>query len=309
MAGRASAVELQRDSYLSYVPDLGGNTALAVIYTILAIALYYHLFFTGAKVDKWALCLPIGTTFEALGFYLRIPMRTQQHNMPLYTVMYLFVVLSPAAFLAFNYILFGRLVAALEGNKPGAIRHSSPYSFIPPRWVKRIFVVSDVCTFCVQAAGGGMQTSNDYKTSETGNNVFLGGVVGQGGECARGDGFGTFLFVRAMLRFAHLEHAGHTWSISFLTASYLLFTALTLVAHYRLLSWHGKRYAPTNLREPAVVLLNILYISSIGILVRSVYRIIEVSSRRFGQRRATVAPGVLVLLLVLLLLLVLVLGS
>lgn len=237
-----AAVELQPDSLLNYVPSLGGNTALGVIYTLLAVALYWHTFCTGPKIDKWALALPIGTMFAALGYWLRLPMRTSQDDQSLYTVMYLFIVLSPAAFLAFNYILFGRFTAALEGRKPTEVKRSSAYSFIPPRWVKIIFVTSDICTFCIQAAGGGMQTSDDVKTADTGNKIFLAGVSAQG-------------------------------------ASYLLFTALTLVAHLRLLRQHGKRFSPLNLREPGVVLLDLLYISSIGILVRSVYRIIEVSSR------------------------------
>jgi hypothetical protein len=242
LQGAKADVALQPDSYLDYVPNLGGNTALAVIYTILALTLFWHTFRTGRKVDKWALCLPIGASFEAMGFWLRLPMRTSQHNEPLYTVMYMFVVLAPAAFLAFNYILFGRLTAALEGHKPTEVARRSPYSFIPPRWVKLIFVTSDICTFCVQATGGGMQTSQDYNTSKLGNKIFLAGVSAQG-------------------------------------ASYLLFTALVLVAHFRLIRQFGlRRFSPFNvLHEPTVILIDLLYISSVGIIVRSVYRVVEMA--------------------------------
>ncbi|PWN32224.1 RTA1-domain-containing protein [Meira miltonrushii] len=236
------AVELQPDSYLDYVPNLAGNAIFGVLYSVLCLVLFYHTLFLQRKPQKWALTLPIGTFFAALGYWLRIPMRTSQHNESLYTVMYLFVVLSPAAFLAFNYIAFGRLTAALEGERPSNVKRKSQYLFIPPRWVKIIFVTSDVCTFCVQAAGGGMQTSNDYQTANTGNNVFLAGVSAQG-------------------------------------ASYLLFTALILVAHYRLIFKRpdGHRFNIFNFSEPTVIMLDLLYISSIGILVRSVYRIIEMA--------------------------------
>lgn len=235
-------IELQPDSYLDYVPNLAGNTIFGVIYSILCLILFYHTIFLQNKAQKWALTLPIGTFFAALGYWLRLPMRTDQHNESLYTVMYLFVVLSPAAFLAFNYIAFGRLTAALEGQKPTEVKKRSQYLFIPPRWVKIIFVTSDICTFCVQAAGGGMQTSDDYQTANTGNNVFLAGVSAQG-------------------------------------ASYLLFTALILVAHYRLIfkRQDGNRFKLFNVQEPTVIMLNLLYISSIGILVRSVYRIVEMA--------------------------------
>lgn len=241
-AQSVKAIELQPDSLLDYVPNLAGNTIFGVIYSILCLTLFYHTLFLQRKPQKWALTLPIGTFFAALGYWIRIPMRTEQDNQSLYTVMYLFVVLSPAAFLAFNYIAFGRLIAAIEGEKPTKVQRKSIYLFIPPKWVKIIFVTSDVCTFCVQAAGGGMQTSDDYQTAKTGNNVFLAGVSAQG-------------------------------------ASYLLFTVLILVAHYRLLfkRQDGKRFNIFNLREPVVIMLDLLYISSIGILVRSVYRIIEMA--------------------------------
>lgn len=55
--------------------------------------------------------------------------------------MQLFLVTSPAAFLAFNYILYGRLVRNRVGDQ---------YSYIHPRIVARVFIISDVVTFMIQ---------------------------------------------------------------------------------------------------------------------------------------------------------------
>ena len=243
-------VALAADSLLDYVPDLAGNIVFAILYTLLSAVFFWHVFLTGPKLDKWALVLPIGSTFEALGFWLRIPMRTSQASQGLYIAMYLFVVLSPAAFLAFNYILFGRFTAALEGSKPSQVRNRSRYSFLPPRMVKRIFVTSDVVTFLIQAAGGGLQTSGNYKNIQTGDSVFLAGTILQ-------------------------------------TVSYLLFTALVIVAHARLYRDDRVRYHAMHLSEPVVQLFGLLYISSIGILIRSWYRVVEFSQGYGGYLYST----------------------
>jgi hypothetical protein len=247
-------VTLQPDSILNYVPNLAGNIVFGIIYTALALVLFYHVFFTGPKHDKWALVLPIAASFEALGFWLRIPLRTYQSNQPIYIVMYLFVVLSPAGFLAFNYILFGRFAAALQGTKPSLVKKQqeektlqtrSKITFLPPRLIKIIFVTSDVVTFCIQAAGGGLQTSQMFETIKVGNHIFLAGTIIQ-------------------------------------TFSYIVFAALTIVAHARLY-YSGNnnvsnkhQYSVFNIAgNPVVQLVDLLYLSSIGLLIRSCYRIAE----------------------------------
>lgn len=243
-------VTLQPDSITPYVPNLAGNTVFGILYTLISLILFYHVFFTGSKVDKWALVLPIGSSFEALGFWLRIALRTNQSSQPIYIVMYLFIVLSPAAFLAFNYILFGRFIAALEGHKPSQVEKKSKYSFIPPKKVKAIFVTSDIITFLIQGAGGGLQTSQMINTIKIGNDIFLTGTALQ-------------------------------------TFSYVLFTLLTIVAHRRINAEDKAQYGLTNLNETVVQLIYLLYISSVGILVRSSYRIAEFAEGYGGYLNST----------------------
>lgn len=105
------------------------------------------------------------------------------------------IVLSPATFLAFNYIIYGRLIVAVDGSlsKRGGLRAKSHYSLIPPRLVGRMFIWSDVVTFLIQAcqcdylsfflhllillrtlAGGGLMASKDGSGATVGENIFLG---------------------------------------------------------------------------------------------------------------------------------------
>ena len=77
------------------------------------------------------------------GFFLRIPVASNPNSEGLFIVMQLMTVTSPAAFLAFNYIIYGRLIR----NRVGA-----SYSMIRPQIVAKVFVISDVTTFMIQVS-------------------------------------------------------------------------------------------------------------------------------------------------------------
>jgi hypothetical protein len=134
-----------------------------------------------------------------VGLVMRIPFRQDPHNKAVYIVQYLFLVLSvsfvvtrsirvyqnastnpvhvlplrarprqPCAFLAADYILLGRIVSHLNGDS-----HLKP---VKPSKVTLFFVLSDVATFLIQAAGGGLSISDNRKTSDAGQKIFLAGI-------------------------------------------------------------------------------------------------------------------------------------
>jgi len=76
----------------------------------------------------------IGTYCEGIGLALRIWFRNNLHSLGGYIAMYMFVILSPCAFLAADYILLGRIVEHLNADK---------YLFIKPGRVSWIFIISD----------------------------------------------------------------------------------------------------------------------------------------------------------------------
>lgn len=135
-----------------------------------------------SKGARWTLCLPIAEIFSSLGYILRIVCRTNQQSIALYAVANLFVILSPAAFLAFNYMMYSRLVTAIDEDITSNSKRStrSRFSLLPPRLFGRIFVWSDVITFLIQAGGGGLQVQSS--TADIGNKLFLIGVILQAGE-------------------------------------------------------------------------------------------------------------------------------
>lgn len=172
-----SSTFLSPSAYLFGIP---GNTIFGIIWVILAGSHFYQTY--RSKV-KWTLVLPLGEIFSALGYFLRIACRTNQESLALYAVCYLFVVLAPAAFLAFNYMTFSRIIISLdeELTSKSKRRSKSKYTLVPPRLFAPVFVGSDITTFLIQAAGGGLQASAS-NLANTGNTIFLIGVVAQAGE-------------------------------------------------------------------------------------------------------------------------------
>ncbi|OXG79187.1 integral membrane protein [Cryptococcus neoformans A2-102-5] len=151
---------------LRYVPNKALNCLGAALFFIVAAVLTFCSF---RRKANYFLCLIIGAWFEGAGFVLRVLLRDNLHNLNLYIVANLFIVLSPCAFIAGDYILFGRLVQFLEAHhyiRPFKARHIS--------W---IFIASDIITFLIQGAGGGLSASGSNDSAELGANLFLAGIT------------------------------------------------------------------------------------------------------------------------------------
>ncbi|KAF9289597.1 hypothetical protein BGZ68_009015 [Mortierella alpina] len=236
---------------LKYMPHVAGNAIFGAIYAILGCL---YSFYIWKYSDKWALCLPIGALASAVGFFCRLALDPLNVSLGLYILQQLFVIVSPSAFLAFNYMLYGRLITAIDpkfGNgddkAAGSRMEKSHFSFIPPRVVGRTFVWSDIITFFIQMSAGGLQASagdDNPKMADLGDKLFLTGVTAQG-------------------------------------LSYLLFTALLTVALQRLIADRKQNCSGLKatgwwgLDRNTTFIANALYFSSIFIILRSVYRIVE----------------------------------
>ncbi|KAG0208876.1 hypothetical protein BGX28_000275 [Mortierella sp. GBA30] len=233
---------------LRYMPSVVGNVAFGSLYGILALAFSGYIW---KHNNKWALCLPLGALASSSGFFIRLALDPLNISLPLFIVQQLFVVVSPSAFLAFNYMLYGRLITAIDpkfgnGDSKGSKMERSRFSFIPPQIVGRTFVWSDVITFLVQMFAGGLQAAGEknYNLVNIGDKLFLAGVTAQG-------------------------------------LSYVLFTTLLTVTLKRLIV--DRRSNPSASRTTGMfgldrdtnLLVTGLYFSGIFIILRSVYRIVE----------------------------------
>ncbi|KAF8328858.1 RTA1 like protein-domain-containing protein [Cantharellus anzutake] len=253
---------LQDNSILPYVPSAVAAVIFGTVYVIFGCTFLFHIFRTKSW---WSLCLPIGAIISSAGYFLRIVVRQDQnqHSLglfipmhvpsataniketisdhPLYHSRNLSIVLSPCAFLAFNYIVYGHLIVAVDGLLAGkrGRKAKSDYSYIPPRLVKHVFVWSDVTTFLIQSFGGSMEAS--HTTYNLGSKIFLIGII-----------------------------------LQFL--SYLFFLSMVTLAHRKLLEKPVDATFPDGgWSHPTKRLFYTLYYSSVLICVRNAYRMVELA--------------------------------
>jgi len=184
---------------------------------------------------KWMLSMVIGAYTFAFGIGTRFGLHVHPDAKGIYIVEYLFVVLSPCAFIAANYVLLGRLSRHLDCHQ---------YLAVPPRRITVIFITSDISTFLIQAAGGSLSISaNHKKAALTGSRIFLAGLALQ-------------------------------------LLSFFIFTCIYLLFVYRVRKFQPQIWAMDRLKRWYYdwrALAATLTVSCVGILIRSIYRTIELS--------------------------------
>ncbi|KAJ3847899.1 RTA1 like protein-domain-containing protein, partial [Lentinula lateritia] len=125
-----------------YVPNQTAAVIAAAFYFSFGAILAFHVL---RFKNWWALALPIGTLGSGIGFIMRYILAEPAHQTSK-TIMIIEEILtlcSPAGFLAFNYIVYGRLILVCIGAR---------HSLIRPQWVSTFFISSDVSTFAIGAA-------------------------------------------------------------------------------------------------------------------------------------------------------------
>ncbi|GAA6017615.1 hypothetical protein JCM11491_005302 [Sporobolomyces phaffii] len=219
-----------------------------------AVAAVHWTHFFRNRDNKYNLTLCIGMACMVIGFVLRILYANDVSSVMIYSVMTLFLLLSPCTFLAINYVLLTRLADALGAESALFIRAS---------WVVKIFIWSDVVSFFALASGGGMSVSENL--ASIGHNISMVGlvlqVVSYGLFCALLIVFGfrvprMFPHIRSQIDRFHLR-------------SYRVFA--TSPVH----DWR--------------VLFAMMLLSSVGIIVRCGFRLVEYSQGYDGYLARTEA--------------------
>jgi len=220
------------ETVFHYHPSIPVAGVAGGVYSLVALLLFIVLI---RSRTWWGLCLPIGTIAEAAGFITRIFLIKHPNTMGLLIVSQILIVCSPAAFLAFNYVLVGRLLKVRIGGHHSPIRSDR---------LSTIFVISDVSTFMIQAAGSSLMSKSS--STSVGQKIWLVGLILQ-------------------------------------ACSYFVFCIVLGYIH-----WSIRKDHKISGREDWWKLLYILYLSSIFIIIRCVYRIIEAA-----QGNAVAGTGVL----------------
>ncbi|KAF8836095.1 hypothetical protein BDN67DRAFT_958451 [Paxillus ammoniavirescens] len=148
-----------------YIPNKTAAGVAGGLYLLATLLLFGRLF---ANRTWWGLCLPIGSACMSFGLLLRIPTAMSPNSLPIFMVQQLFTILPPAAYLAFNYVLYGRFIVTCVDPK---------YSWIRPEKVAKYFVISDITTFLIQGGGGALEASSNQTSAKLGSYLLLGGLI------------------------------------------------------------------------------------------------------------------------------------
>ncbi|KAJ7147479.1 RTA1 like protein-domain-containing protein [Mycena crocata] len=231
-----------------FVPKEALSWIALVLYGISAI-IHWTQYFTITPRRPFMLTLPIGMTAMAIGFVLRIIYASPPYTIGKYIPMTLFILLSPCLFLATDYMLLARLAAMFDeqvAERSLLIRSSR---------IVRVFVWSDVTTFLLQSAGGGLSASKNVSSAKLGNNIEIVGLAIQ-------------------------------------AVSFLLFTTVLLVFAWRIRTefptlWRAPNARPFKIlsRQPIEDWRTLFYamcITCIGISIRSIFRIAEFAGGYHG---------------------------
>ncbi|KIY73997.1 RTA1-domain-containing protein [Cylindrobasidium torrendii FP15055 ss-10] len=225
---------------------IASNTLTAISFSLVVSVGISQVVLMWRYGAKWMLAMTIGCFAFSLGLGLRFALNKFPESTSYYIVYYLFVVLSPCAFIAADYVLLGRLARHLGADE---------FLLVTPRKITITFVSSDIITFLIQAAGGGLSTSKNPDTGLVGSRVFLAGLALQ-------------------------------------LLSFIIFT----IIYARFLVLLHKRSPALWLRDTHLpwyhdwrALAASLILSCIGILIRSVYRTIELGQGFHGHLATTEA--------------------
>jgi len=239
-------IDPRHDPYnpLKYIAS---NTLTAIAFSLVLIVGIIQTWFIKKWGAKWMMSMTIGAYFFALGISIRFGLHIHPQSKGLYIVEYLFIVLSPCAFIAADYVLLGRLAKHLNADK---------HLLVTSRRITTVFVSSDITTFLIQAIGGAMSVSaNDTDRALAGSRVFLAGLAAQLLS------FLCFSFIYLVFLYRVRRHEPETWEMD-----------------------NNKRWYNSWL-----ALAVAMFVSCIGILIRSGFRVVELSEG-FQGRLTTSEP-------------------
>ncbi|KAI8066249.1 RTA1 like protein-domain-containing protein [Gilbertella persicaria] len=139
--------------FFHYIPNLSLAIVGLCVYAIFTIYLTARMYLS--KSPKFLYILAFTGLMETVGYAVRIACHYFT-DLGRYVGMTLFLLLAPNALALVNYKTVGEVIrlSNVETNK----------FYIKPKFVTWFFFSSDIFSFVLQGAGGGMQTSVDLNT-------------------------------------------------------------------------------------------------------------------------------------------------
>ncbi|KAG9233506.1 RTA1 like protein-domain-containing protein [Amylocarpus encephaloides] len=155
-------------SDLGYPPNMAASIFFVVVFAISLVGQAS----LGFKYKSWSFsaAMVLGSCSEVAGYIGRILMHANPYNLNTFLVQIICLTIAPAFYTAGIYLCLERIV----------IVYGEGLSRFRPVWYTRFFIFCDIVSLSLQGAGGGMASSaTDEKSSNTGNQLMLAGVIFQ----------------------------------------------------------------------------------------------------------------------------------
>ncbi|PGH17945.1 hypothetical protein AJ79_00844 [Helicocarpus griseus UAMH5409] len=144
------------------------SKAAAIIFTVVfALTTILHVFQIFRTRTWYFIPLVVGGVFEIVGYAGRVLSSEDLWALGPYIMQALLLLVAPALFAASIYMILGRIIHTVNGEK---------YSIIPLKWLTKLFVTGDVISFTVQAAGGGIQAIGNLSALHAGEKIIIVGL-------------------------------------------------------------------------------------------------------------------------------------
>ncbi|KAF9693213.1 hypothetical protein EKO04_008781 [Ascochyta lentis] len=143
----------------------------AIIFVVLfAITTILHIYQVVRKKTWYFIPLVVGGMFETVGFVGRMLSKNDIWALGPFIMQSLLILVAPALFAASIYIILGRVILMVDGER---------YSLIRQKWLTKTFVMGDVLSFMMQGSGGGIQAMGTLGGMELGEKIIIGGLFVQ----------------------------------------------------------------------------------------------------------------------------------
>ncbi|KIY03515.1 uncharacterized protein Z520_00206 [Fonsecaea multimorphosa CBS 102226] len=159
-----------------YTPSTAAAVIFSVLYFLLTLWHGYINFIATRRLaykHKYTIPLFVACVISTAGWSIRNASIHNLSSIPLYAVSASYIVISPIFVCASLYLLLTRLIRTnLTADKQQVLFH------IPPRWLSRVFITSDVFSFLTQCSGSGIASSGNWEgdLKTVGTNVLLVGL-------------------------------------------------------------------------------------------------------------------------------------
>ncbi|PYI11623.1 RTA1-domain-containing protein [Aspergillus sclerotiicarbonarius CBS 121057] len=158
------------EAYVYYVPSLAGNAFYLAVFAALLIAQVG----LGIRYRTWGYLIGLfgGLVLEIIGYAGRLQMHYNPFRFDPYLEYLICLTIGPAFFSASIYICLGRIVV-IYGEKVSRLR---------PRTYTIVFVLCDLISLILQAAGGAITSTADADQADlaqTGVNIMIAGLATQ----------------------------------------------------------------------------------------------------------------------------------